>query len=146
MKIKIPIPVLVFVLLIVIVSFFSLPAIQPTPAPTPTQPVNNQAPVSAGETVEPTGEVVEVSVVARQFQFEPNPIRVPAGSQVRLRITSVDVPHGFALPDFNINAVLQPGEEVVVEFLADKRGRFGFYCSVPCGIGHSGMIGNLIVE
>ncbi len=100
--------------------------------------------------LEPSGEVVdgvrEIKVTARQWEFTPNPIVVNQGERVRLRITSTDVPHGFALPDFGINEVLNPGQEVTVEFTADKAGQFGFFCSVQCGIGHSGMRGSLIVK
>ena len=93
-----------------------------------------------------TGEAREIAVTAKQWQFSPNPIRVKLGERVRLRIKSVDVAHGFALPDFGINEVLQPGKEVVVEFTADKKGTFSFFCSVQCGVGHSNMRGSLIVE
>lgn len=93
-----------------------------------------------------TPKTVEIDVVAEQFKFSPNPIRVKYGDRVVLNITSNDVTHGFALPDFNINEVLNPGQTVRVEFIANKKGRFGFYCSVPCGAGHVGMRGNVIVE
>ncbi len=93
-----------------------------------------------------TGNVVEIDVVAERFSFSPNPIRVNYGDRVRLKIKSKDVTHGFALPDFNINKILNPGEITIVEFVADKKGRFGFYCSVPCGVGHAGMTGNIIVQ
>ncbi len=91
-------------------------------------------------------KTVEIDVVAEQFKFTPNPIRVKYGDRVVLNITSKDITHGFALPDFNINEVLNPGQTVRVEFIANKKGRFGFYCSVPCGAGHVGMRGNVIVE
>lgn len=93
-----------------------------------------------------SNKVVEIEMVARQFSFEPNPIRVKYGERVRLKIKSEDVVHGFALPDFNINVVLNPGEISTVEFVADKRGKFEFYCSIACGVGHLGMRGSIIIE
>ena len=75
-----------------------------------------------------------------------NQIKVKSGDTVILKIKSVDVNHGFFLPDFNINKQLSPGEEITVQFVADKTGTFGFACSVFCGEGHSTMRGNLVVS
>lgn len=91
-------------------------------------------------------QIQEIEVTAKQFEFTPNPLRVKLGETVRLRITSVDVTHGFSLPEFGINEVLEPGETVTVEFQATKKGKFPFACSVACGIGHASMRGTLIVE
>jgi len=91
-------------------------------------------------------EVVEIKVTARQWQFDPNPIRVKLGQQVRLRITSQDVTHGISIPEFGINEILPPGQEVVVNFKANKKGTFDLFCSVACGEGHAGMRGSLVVE
>ncbi len=98
------------------------------------------------ENVQVQGEVREIEVTAKQWEFTPNPIKVKFGERVRLKIKSIDVTHGFALPDFGINEVLNPEQEVVVEFVANKRGTFDFFCSVQCGQGHAGMRGQLVVE
>jgi len=90
--------------------------------------------------------VKEFEVVARQFSFEPSVIEVKKGDKVRLKITSVDVTHGFAINEFNVNERLEPGKTVIVEFVADKTGTFSFYCSIFCGTGHSGMRGELVVK
>ena len=63
-----------------------------------------------------------------------------------LNIKSIDVTHGFSLPDFSINSRLNPGQTTTVEFTADKTGTFTFFCSVQCGEGHSNMKGTLIVN
>jgi len=90
--------------------------------------------------------VVEIEMIAKQWEFEPSTIIANKGDNVILKIKSNDVTHGFNLPAFNINKNLPPGEIVVVEFLADKVGEFDFFCSVPCGAGHSNMNGKLVVE
>ncbi|MBI2647235.1 cupredoxin domain-containing protein, partial [Candidatus Woesearchaeota archaeon] len=81
-----------------------------------------------------------------QFSFEPSTIEVNKGDKVRLIVTSVDVPHGFAIPEYDINERLDPGKEVVIEFTANKQGTFTVFCSVFCGSGHSGMKGKIIVK
>lgn len=91
-------------------------------------------------------KVREIEVTAKQFEFSPNPIRVKLGETVQLNITSTDVTHGFSLPEFNIDEVLQPGKTASVTFQATRTGEFPFACSVACGVGHAGMRGKLIVE
>ena len=93
-----------------------------------------------------TGEVKEFDMTARQWEFTPNTITVNKGDTVRLHIESVDVTHGFGLPDFGVNEQLEPGKDVHVEFVADKTGTFTFACTVVCGSGHTGMSGQLIVN
>ena len=96
-------------------------------------------------TVSAGGELKEFDMMASNWQFDPSTITVDKGDTVRLRITSTDVKHGFALPDFNVSKDLNPGETVTVEFVADKAGEFTFFCNVFCGEGHSGMKGKLVV-
>jgi len=117
-------------------------ATTPTAAPvvTPT-PLSTPSPSPS-----PQGQVKEFSITARQYDFQPSTITVKKGDLVKLKITSLDVTHGFSLPDFNVNANLEPGKETTVEFTADKAGSFTFFCSVFCGSGHSEMKGTLVVE
>ena len=91
-------------------------------------------------------QLVEIDVVARQWDFNPATITVSEGDKVKLNIKSVDVTHGFALFEFGVNERLTPGKTTTVEFTADKAGEYTFFCSVPCGRGHSGMNGKLVVE
>lgn len=101
-----------------------------------------------GATSEPksNGEVKEFIMTAKQWEFVPSTIEVNQGDTVKLKVTSTDVTHGFALSEFGINERLSPGKTVEIEFVADKKGTFGFFCSVPCGRGHGGMRGQLIVN
>ena len=85
-------------------------------------------------------------MTAEQWDFTPSIITVNGGDKVILRLTSKDVKHGFAINEFNINVDIKPGQTVDVEFVANKKGEFEFYCSVQCGAGHSGMKGKLIVS
>ena len=98
------------------------------------------------EAVVNTESVKEISVTAKQWEFDPNQIIVNKGDNVKLNIKSIDVTHGFSLPDFGVNSKLNPGQTTTVEFTADKTGTFTFFCSVQCGEGHSNMKGTLIVN
>ncbi len=93
-----------------------------------------------------TDQLKEFRIIAKNWFFEPSAITVNKGDRVKLIITSVDVIHGFALPDFGININLEPDKTQTVEFVASKVGTFTFYCSVYCGSGHRDMKGQLIVK
>ena len=92
------------------------------------------------------GEVKDFTIQAKRFEFTPSKITVNKGDKVRITVTSVDVAHGFSLPDFGIDERLEPNKPVVIEFVADKTGTFTFKCNVPCGSGHKTMAGTLIVK
>jgi|TARA_B100002003_G_C14092751_1_gene525583 cytochrome c oxidase subunit 2 len=124
------------------------PAEEPT-GETPVQaetPAPGQVDTVVEKVVAPASEVKEFSMTARQWEFDPNTIIVNQGDTVKLTITSADVTHGFNLPDFGIRERLDPGKTVEIEFVADKKGTFTFACHIPCGRGHGGMSGKLIVE
>tara|TARA_B100000315_G_C14374384_1_gene494482 strand:+ start:235 stop:669 length:435 start_codon:yes stop_codon:yes gene_type:complete len=93
-----------------------------------------------------TIEVKEFLMVAKQWDFTPSTIEVNKGDTVKIIIENIDVTHGFSIPDFGINKNLQPGEETIIEFVADKEGTFPFACNVFCGSGHAIMSGKIVVN
>ncbi|MFH0860260.1 MAG: cupredoxin domain-containing protein [Candidatus Altiarchaeota archaeon] len=93
-----------------------------------------------------TVSVKEFDITAKRFSFTPSTIRVKQGDNVRIRLTSADVTHGFAISEYEIDEKVSGGETKTFEFTADKEGMFTFKCSVYCGTGHMNMKGTLIVE
>ena len=93
-----------------------------------------------------TGNVVEIDVTAKNWEFIPNEIKVNKGDNVILNVKSIDVNHGMSIPEFGISEFLEPGKTVIIDFIASKEGTFSFFCNVACGRGHGGMRGTLIVE
>lgn len=91
--------------------------------------------------------VKEFDMVGRQYTWEPSVIKVKQGEGVRLRIKSEDVLHGIVIPELGVDNIDIPaGETKIVEFTADKKGRFEFLCSTFCGDRHIDMTGVIIVE
>lgn len=107
--------------------------------------VDSSSNVTQGPSVQPTG-VKEIRITAKQWEFQPATVAVNRGDRVRLIVKSIDVSHGFSLPDFGVNTRLEPSVDTVVEFTADKTGTFTYFCSVVCGSGHSEMRGTLTVN
>jgi cytochrome c oxidase subunit II len=89
-----------------------------------------------------TGNVVDIKVMAKDFEYDKKEIHVKKGDKVRITLQSDDGGHGFALPAFNVN--IQGNKSA--EFIAAKTGTFEYHCSIVCGTGHSKMTGKLIVE
>ena len=87
-----------------------------------------------------------VEVQAMRYKFVPDPIVVRLNEKVRLVVTSADVAHGFAIPEFNVNLSVPAGKTVNIEFVPDKKGTFLAYCSVYCGPGHGHMQAKFIVK
>ncbi|MBI4143839.1 cupredoxin domain-containing protein [Candidatus Woesearchaeota archaeon] len=125
--------------------------IRSSPVPAiPEQPDNiiiEEPVVTPQEQVEPeTTAVKEFRVVASQWKFTPNTIEVSQGDRVRIIAHSEDVTHGFVIKEYDISMQLDDNTEKTVEFVADKKGTFSFFCNIPCGSGHGGMRGQLIVR
>src|SRR3989344_1007433 len=86
------------------------------------------------------GDVREIVVDAKQFEFTPNVIHVKEGEKIRIKINNLDVEHAISIPELGIDI---HGEG---EFVAEKKGNFTFSCHIYCGSGHENMKGVLIVE
>jgi nitrous-oxide reductase len=108
------------------------------------------ATTAGSERVEREGDMVHVYMTAMRSHFTPDVLRVKKGDHVMLHVTNIeqtpDATHGFAVPGYNIQASLDPGEVVTLEFTADKTGSFAFYCTEFCSALHLEMQGWLLVE
>ncbi|MCC3375877.1 cupredoxin domain-containing protein [Cohnella sp. REN36] len=88
------------------------------------------------------GETKEITVGAKNFEFDQTDIKVKVGDTVKLTLKNENGNHGLAVPDLNIN--LKNGETAT--FTADKPGTYAFNCSIQCGSGHDNMTGTITVE
>jgi cytochrome c oxidase subunit 2 len=111
----------------------------------------------------PRGDV-EVRLIAHQFgwkfqypgpdgafdtaddQTMPDELHVPVHQKVRVYLHSEDVIHSFFVPVMRIKQDVVPGREIVTWFEATKTGHYEIPCAELCGIGHSGMKGELIIH
>ncbi len=108
------------------------------------------APVAGKEGVVRRGNRVDVYMTAVRSHFNPERVEVRAGDHVYWHLTNVeraeDATHGFALPGYNINLSLEPGETATFDFVADKSGTYTFYCSEFCSALHLEMMGYFLVK
>ncbi len=115
-----------------------------------TMSVDPNAPVAGNERVERNGNKVEIWMTAVRSHFTPDQIEIREGDEVTWHITNIDTSkdatHGFALPGYNINLSLEPGETATMEFTADQSGTYPFYCTEFCSALHLEMAGYFLVQ
>jgi cytochrome c oxidase subunit 2 len=106
------------------------------------------------EEIPESPEALTIEVIGFQWgwRFEyPNgkaltgELRVPAKTPIILEITSQDVFHTFAVPDFKIKKDAIPGRVNVIWFQAEYAQEFTIRCYELCGTGHAEMLATLLV-
>lgn len=86
------------------------------------------------------------TVEGSPFKFSPNNITVNQGDKVKIIFKNVSGKHDLVIDEFDVKTdLLSAGGEESIEFVADKKGTFEFYCSVG---NHRamGMVGTLTVN
>ena len=85
-------------------------------------------------------EFREIKIDAYSFGYSKEIINIKQGEKIRLVIDNTDTLHGIRIPDLDLK-----GDEVI-EFTADEKGEFDWYCTNYCGDGHGEMGGKIIIE
>lgn len=93
-----------------------------------------------------SSKIKTINLNASQFKFVPATIIVNKNDIVQLIVTSKDVKHGIYIKAYKINVPINKGEKKVIEFVANKKGKFTIQCSVYCGPGHHNMKATLVVK
>lgn len=148
------IPIVVGVVLVIVIIggtyFFVKGSPQPTPQPTPNaelEQINQTALSNATGSANTTeSNVKEFTLVASNFKYNPNEIRVNEGDKVKIVLKNNQGMHDLFLDGYNIQTQkIGAGQEETLEFTADKAGTFELWCTIG---NHKaqGMIGKLIVE
>ncbi len=84
-------------------------------------------------------------LLARMWSWSPV-LRLRQGETYRLHLSSLDLQHGFSLQPLNMNFQVLPGYDHVLTLTPTSKGTFTIVCNEFCGIGHSQMIGKILVE
>ncbi|NNF27118.1 MAG: cytochrome C oxidase subunit II [Gemmatimonadetes bacterium] len=72
-------------------------------------------------------------------------LRLQAGAEYVLHMSSIDVNHGFSLYPLNINFQVVPGYDYGLRITPSEPGEFHIICNEFCGVGHHLMVGKVIV-
>lgn len=103
--------------------------------------VTNVKPFTEGKLIQQGPKRIEVHVVARMWSFEPNVIRIPAGSTVDFYLISRDITHGFYIDNTNVNLMAVPNVVNYSQARFRKPGRHNIMCHEYCGTAHHQMHG-----
>ena len=118
-------------------------------APTPEVPTT---PPEAGNlnstpgTPTPAEAVKSFTVIGKKFFYSPNTLSVNQGDVVKLTFRNEEGMHDLVIEGYGkATRVIAQGSEEAIQFVANQKGTFQFYCSVP---GHraQGMAGTLTVN
>ncbi len=106
-------------------------------------------------------ETKTFDIRARQYAYDPPIINVDRGDSVYIKLSSLDVVHGFYLEGYGIDAEIFPMRPLIrlrdpgqkdgfrdvekIAFRADKVGKFRYRCSHTCGYLHPFMQGEFVV-
>ncbi len=114
------------------------------------QRVDLNAAMPGKERVERKGSTVEIWMTQSRSHYIPERVEIKQGDHVIWHLTNIetakDATHGLALPLYNINVSIEPGEAGTFEFDADVPGTFPWYCSEFCSALHMEMAGYLLIE
>jgi len=86
-----------------------------------------------------------IKISARKFAFKPNHITIVKGEKIVLELTSIDMLHGFSIPDWNLRTDILPNQTATLTLNPDQEGEFVFLCDNFCGEGHETMSGKITV-
>ncbi len=91
-------------------------------------------------------EIKQFTIRANKNKFFPKKITVNKGDKVIIKAIAVDRDHSISIKAYNIKKLLPKGDEITIEFVADKEGEFTIRCTKWCGLGHIFMSGKFIVK
>ena len=96
------------------------------------------------------GNKVTVKLVSQAPAYSLRDFKLKKGDEVTIILTNLDkvedLTHGFAIPKYDINFIVNPQETKSVTFKADKPGVYWCYCTHFCHALHLEMRTRMIVE
>ena len=92
----------------------------------------------------------DVYIAGVRFNWQGTPVRLEAGTEYDIHLSSYDVQHGFSIrPEEtvskNMNLQVLPGYEWILPMEFEDPGTYHVICNEFCGVGHRTMHGTIEV-
>ncbi len=89
-----------------------------------------------------------VYIIASQYTFTPNKIRMKTGEHYDVQVLSIDVVHAFSVQmgGTSYNSLVMPMMVTALEIAPIEPGTYLVICNEYCGLGHDYMYFTIIVE
>jgi cytochrome c oxidase subunit II len=87
-----------------------------------------------------------VEITAKRFEFSPKEITLEKGQPVTLRLTSLDVTHGYFNRELKLDLDIESGKTTEVTFTPSAAGKYRVICDHFCGSGHGNMNMTVVVQ
>jgi cytochrome c oxidase subunit 2 len=93
-------------------------------------------------------DAMKVKAIAKMWKWtfeypgnkQSDTLVLPINKAVRIDLISKDVLHGFSVPAFRIKEDVVPVKKNYTWFKPGELGDFDLFCTVYCGLSHSGML------
>lgn len=98
--------------------------------------------VAGGEDESAGDDAEGLTVTAKDFEFDPSSLEVPAGEATSIRLVNAgDAPHTFTIDGQDVDESLEPGsDDGEAKVTVPAGGRVVFYCRFHRGRGMEGTI------
>lgn len=87
-----------------------------------------------------------VAVTMKKGDISPKQITVQQGEKITLKVSTVDVQHGFEVPQMKISEPINPGQPAEIALDTSKKGTYKVECGIMCGAHHDDMRAEIVVQ
>lgn len=87
-----------------------------------------------------------VAVTMKKGDISPKQITVQEGEKVTLKVSTLDVQHGFEVPQLKISEPVNPGGVTEIALDTSKKGTYKVECGIMCGAHHDDMRAEIMVQ
>jgi heme/copper-type cytochrome/quinol oxidase subunit 2 len=88
----------------------------------------------------------EIALTAKNYRFSPSRIEAVQDDLVTLTVQSEDVAYSFTIDEYRVSRRVPAGGTAMLQFRADRAGKFTYYSNLTNDARHAQMKGELIVR
>jgi heme/copper-type cytochrome/quinol oxidase subunit 2 len=88
----------------------------------------------------------EIALTAKDYRFAPNRIEAVQDDLITLTVQSQDFAYSFTIDEYRVSRRVPAGGMAMLQFRADRPGKFIFYSNLTSDARHAQMKGELIVR